>query len=480
MEQEVYGKEVAEIICIKTDWQDALDIRDDGVYVKDGYLANDPGEQAFTWTPACEMDWCGAPDPLTAPSLPIPFTANDLAAFILDGAGHGIQGRYGRIEHGPDEDELRNLGMRGNKVRKVLREAYNLAQRAQFSVGTDNIEEQQRAADLRSAYADSREEAMSREKVMERVIVGKHADGSAEYGDFIPREEYLRRLARVNEAVAEKKEEAQSANAESDSNHAAWRNAMVNQLLKPLSTQAAAAQVVDGAEEIEPVSPKFEQWRLLWRAVSFDENRVKTAMNELEHFTPTGISEVVIRDEKRTSLREELTRIAGRKDWLALQMGVDMQLAADRRYTMEEMNESRHPLDVDDVVKRVTEMALANQEIDALIEKCPRPATEALADQTDTVEQAPLPPDKSTRKPRVTWRDLAWDYVVETYSSRPFASVHTFYATLVNKVGNEMTPFTLHDRELFLMDIGQSVAEKTIANNMKEIKKAAICRKSNP
>jgi len=98
MEQEVYGREVAKFICELLVCRkvpnppvipDELEIRDDGVYVKNVYLASDPAEQAFTWTPACEMDWPGAPDPLTAPSLPIPFTAKHLAAFMLDAVGYG-------------------------------------------------------------------------------------------------------------------------------------------------------------------------------------------------------------------------------------------------------------------------------------------------------------------------------------------------------------------------------------------------------
>ena len=169
MEREVFGKEVADAICRLTGWPEALDIRDDGVYVKDDYLSHDPSEQAFTWTPACEMDWPGAPDPLSAPALPIPFASRNLAAFILDAAGYGIQSRFGRIEHGLDEGELESLSMRATKVRQTLREAYKLAQAAQCVVGADNIEEQQRAADLLSAYGNARDEAMEREKVPEKT-----------------------------------------------------------------------------------------------------------------------------------------------------------------------------------------------------------------------------------------------------------------------------------------------------------------------
>ena len=248
MEQELYGEEAANFICQLTGWSDALEIRDDGVFVKDGYLANDPGEQAFTWTPACEMDWHGAPDPLTAPALPIPFTASELAAFILDAAGYGIQSRFGWIECGLDEGELERLSIRATKVRKALKEAYRLAQRAQCVAGEDNHDEQQRAADLLSDYGDARSEAMAREKVMERLKVRAGKDGLPEYGDFdIPRDEYLQRLARTNESVATQKAVALKAKAEADKRHVEWRKAMVNELLKPTSEQAATRAPATGA-----------------------------------------------------------------------------------------------------------------------------------------------------------------------------------------------------------------------------------------
>ena len=260
MEQELYGEEAANVICQLTGWSDALEIRDDGVFVKDGYLANDPGEQAFTWTPACEMDWHGAPDPLTAPALPIPFTASELAAFILDAAGYGIQSRFGWIECGLDEGELERLSIRTTKVRKALKEAYRLAQRAQCVAGEDNHDEQQRAADLLSDYGDARSEAMAREKVMERLKVRAGKDGLPEYGDFdIPRDEYLQRLARTNESVATQKAVALKAKAEADKRHVEWRKAMVNELLKPTSEQAATRAPATGTATPAPAETKAQR-----------------------------------------------------------------------------------------------------------------------------------------------------------------------------------------------------------------------------
>jgi len=73
---------------------------------------------------------------------------------------------------------------------------------------------------------------------------------------------------------------------------------------------------------------------------------------------------------------------------------------------------------------------------------------------------------------RITWRDVALPYLVEIYQTGKYRTAKLFYQTLVKKAGTENSPFTMHDRELFLSGIGQSVSEKTIQNAMPEIKSA--------
>lgn len=82
-------------------------------------------------------------------------------------------------------------------------------------------------------------------------------------------------------------------------------------------------------------------------------------------------------------------------------------------------------------------------------------------------------PANKPKKKRLTWRDVAMTYVVATYRVGKYKTAHTFYVSLINKADSENSPFTLRDRELFLIDLGQSVSEKTIANAMPEIKAAA-------
>ena len=82
-----HDKATAEAIFNMIGWPESVVIRDDGVYLNEDFRAHSPRDSVFDWTPAYDMDWDGAPNPITAPALPIPFTSNELAACMLDGPG---------------------------------------------------------------------------------------------------------------------------------------------------------------------------------------------------------------------------------------------------------------------------------------------------------------------------------------------------------------------------------------------------------
>lgn len=65
------------------------------------------------------------------------------------------------------------------------------------------------------------------------MVIGKNKDGSLEYGDSIPRDEYSARLERAKESVAPQMAQALQANAEADAKQATWCKSMVRQLLRP-------------------------------------------------------------------------------------------------------------------------------------------------------------------------------------------------------------------------------------------------------
>lgn len=96
MTQRKYDKATAQAIMqwAYSDYQDdqhkPYEIRDDGVYVNDVFREYCPSDTIYDWTPADSMDGSESPNPHTAPALPIPFTAADLAACMLDGIGQRL------------------------------------------------------------------------------------------------------------------------------------------------------------------------------------------------------------------------------------------------------------------------------------------------------------------------------------------------------------------------------------------------------
>lgn len=133
--QAPYEKEDAENI-IRDYLNGWVEWRNDGLFIQQGMVENDPTGSVFHWTPAYNMEWDGAPDPTTAPSLPFPFTANQLAAFMLNGIGTGVAAAYGTWEHGPDEAAMDEaMGIRARRAREALRKAFFLYREAEKIVG---------------------------------------------------------------------------------------------------------------------------------------------------------------------------------------------------------------------------------------------------------------------------------------------------------------------------------------------------------
>ena len=124
-----------------------LDVRDDGVWISASVVKDTPLQQSeLQWTPAVELDELNAPDALVAPSLPIPFTANELAAFMLDGVGAGITLAYGPWDTGPDGAMIENIGMRGNKAREAIKAAYHAIREADGQTGALGGEQRRKTA----------------------------------------------------------------------------------------------------------------------------------------------------------------------------------------------------------------------------------------------------------------------------------------------------------------------------------------------
>lgn len=225
MNNRKFGKVTAGILFKMTSWpctkepDGAWVIREDGIHINEGFRAVSPIDTAFDWTPTYDMDWPGSPDPMEAPLLPIPFTANELAACMLDGIGRDIQENLDRrIGYALDADALARFSLGKREVRDALSDAYALAAKAQLQVGEFDYDEHHAAYMLRVQLDDANDKANEREGVFENGITNQEA---------------TQRRERAIASVADLNAHAQQASAAAKAKWFAWRKAMVHQLLAP-------------------------------------------------------------------------------------------------------------------------------------------------------------------------------------------------------------------------------------------------------
>lgn len=131
MHQIRYGRAVALDIFndTTTDDLDLLEFKDDGIWPVDGLLY---------WHPLTALDAPGSPDPRSTPALPFPFSAEELAAFMLGGVGYFTQQYFDEWATGPAESVLSSLPPGAIKAREALRAAYEAYRRAEKIVGPLN------------------------------------------------------------------------------------------------------------------------------------------------------------------------------------------------------------------------------------------------------------------------------------------------------------------------------------------------------
>ena len=240
---------------------------DDGLYVNESFRAASPPGAVFDWTPADDMGWPGSPNPNTAPFLPIPFTASELAACMLDGPGQSIQFALDRrIGYPLDDEVLASFRARHRWMRDALEEAYALAAAAQLIVGEFDYDEKARTHTLVLQYDDADGQANAREGVFEHGI---------------NTEEARARRARAVASVADLKAQAKQAQAAVADKWKAWRKAMVFQLLGTGAQQShvaaqSPATPAPAPAEPAPVLPAKEtpsERRVRWLAMFEKEER---------------------------------------------------------------------------------------------------------------------------------------------------------------------------------------------------------------
>ncbi len=91
--------------------------------------------EGLRWRPARQLQHLpGAPEVKDTPMLPNPFTARELAAFMLEGAGALVADFYGEWDDGPDPESLRAIDP-DSKARRAVTEAFTAYRLAIEKVG---------------------------------------------------------------------------------------------------------------------------------------------------------------------------------------------------------------------------------------------------------------------------------------------------------------------------------------------------------
>jgi hypothetical protein len=191
------GSDGRDVVIAMTDDYIApnYEIREDGVYLK-----HDQELDSLNWLPACDLD---GQDALSAPALPIPFTARHFAAFVLGGWGWHLGQRFGMPCHDLDDDDaVRHLGgVRDAAARKAVLAGRKLLLQARANVANTDPTWENAKRDFEAAKDEQ----------------SKHATAPAEL---------LAVLAAAHTAMSDAEP--------------TWRKAMVRVLLEPVALAPAA------------------------------------------------------------------------------------------------------------------------------------------------------------------------------------------------------------------------------------------------
>lgn len=198
-------------------------LKSDGLYRSETLCSHCPEEEIFDWSPAYDMDWPDAPNPATAPMLPLPFTANELAAFMLDGAGASVLHAITDSGCTSDEEAIHKYWgthPRNRHTREALKEALLLLAEANERVGPLDTKYQEQADALAEQYESALDALQTFQKHVSEQTSEEHISEQTSQ-------------EQVSEQIQALKAEMSAAKEVAKSKRHAWRKAMVHYLLSP-------------------------------------------------------------------------------------------------------------------------------------------------------------------------------------------------------------------------------------------------------
>jgi hypothetical protein len=215
-------QDILEAADLPAELRSFLDVRSDGVWVIDA------GHPDLNWHPLRELNDPVENDPRQKPHLPFPFSARDLAAFLIGSLGYFIQIRFGEWEDGPDEAILECLPGEAIAAKDAIRKAYQAYREALAEVGSLDTVHAQRVNELRAKLDNAREQA--------RAALGVKAMAKSP-------------------AYKKAKKDYRQADIGNDAAVTKWREKMVQHLLKP-GSNGNSPGLVSRVDDSPPTSGK--------------------------------------------------------------------------------------------------------------------------------------------------------------------------------------------------------------------------------
>lgn len=305
-----YGKSTAEALFKGLDqhlFSTWAEIRDDGIWVHESQERNLPLE--YSWTYSMDLDRLDGPDPKKGLALPFDFTAAELAAFSLGGAGHILTSTFGPIESAPFESAISMIpGTDGYRAAHALREAYRAAQHVMQWVGTfDGVALNEQEARLM------------------RLVDEQEAQEQRLRQNDMPNRERLPLLTAVQERLCGLSRDLDQVRQVKDAQYAVWRKKMVSALLRPEDSLNAESDVL--------ATHVFH--------VLDDIARIKHLRQQVASAIVKTIPEIRMQREDDAALRQELAAAEKRLAWIETSAPSQNLVTAKRRYEIREMAKAR-------------------------------------------------------------------------------------------------------------------------------------------
>ncbi|MGJ7529187.1 hypothetical protein [Variovorax sp. GB1P17] len=436
-----------------------LEVGSDGVRIPKALL-RDSDARPFHWSPACEVDGPNAPNPLVVPSLPFPFDASELAAFMVDGVGAHLGAHFGPWEDGPDAHLVDELGDMATRAKQALREAYTAYRRAAEIVGP-------RPKDL-EWKAQLIADELRAQNQMENIWVKLYEQGISD-------EEREARRERARTAVAGLKAASAHAAEEASAAYRRWRKAIVQFLLRSAGVGSGLplrrTGIVDRAW--------IEATKLVGR--NFTEDEIEGGWPE------------ALEPHRLASLqypRDPVGQSYLNKAAIAACKNGDLRCTAFEHVDHFPIHDGKEQVDVwVDYLISANEFAnwwLAKGEVPAVhvaawLSACGvswRESTELPAEgQSAGLDAADGDGMGVSRGSSRTWWDIAGPHMVLMLKSGQFATAKALYAALHEEADAPLSPFDkgtgLHKGSLFVREGNQPLSLKTVQNKWKALRTAA-------